>query len=211
MKKLRAHTLLYSLPIWAALLVSGCVSTTPVPYKSDAAHPIRTIAIAQNIEMPQKMLFFGFSQMMLAGLAGAAGGAVGYVATGESIRSRQALDFYEVPQSLRAAITEELAKAGKFKVVSSGSADAEMRIKVTTYGFYQAGLYARRVRPSLAVETQLVRRDGTVVLKTLTGDDGKAPATLPEKIRADRKIGIDGLRIAAGVVARKIANVLTRR
>ena len=154
------------------------------------------------------MLFYGFSQMMLAGLGGGAFGAAGYVATGESVGSRQALDFYEVPQSLRAAITDELTKTGTFKVVSSGSADAELQIKVTVYGFYQAGLYARRVRPSLAVETQLVRRDGAIVLKKLITDDGKAPAALPEKIRDDRKIGVDGLRIAARVVARKIGDAL---
>jgi hypothetical protein len=192
------------LSLAAALFVSGCVATTSVPYTSDAAHPIRTISIARNIEMPPKMLFYGFSEMMLAGLAAGSSGA--YTPTA----SRQALDFYDVPQSLRAAITDELAKTGKFKVVSSGSADAELQIKVTTYGFYQAGLYARRVRPSLGVEAQLVRRDGTMVLKKLVFDDGKAPASLPEKIKADRKLGVDGLRVAARVVAGRIAEALTQ-
>lgn len=208
MKKLRTHVLTWSPAILAALLVSGCVSTTPLPYKSDAAHPIRTIAIARNIEMPQTMLFYGFSQMMLAGLAGGVAGSAGYVAGMDAAGTRKGLDDYEVPQSLRAAITEELAKTGSFKVVPPGSADAELRLKVTLYGFYQAGVMARRVRPSLGVETQLVRRDGTVVLKKLVGDDGKAPATLPEKIRNDRKIGVDGLRMAARVVARRIAEAL---
>jgi len=209
MKKLsRIATCSFS--VLAALFVSSCVSTTPVAYQADSAHPIRTIAIARNIEMPTKMLFYGFSQMMLAGLAGGVSGGGGYVSTGEAVGSRPALDYYEVPQSLRAAVGEELAKTGKFKVVSSGPADAELQIKVTVYGFYQAGIYARRVRPSLAAETQLVRRDGTIVLKKLVGDDGKAPATLPEKIREDRKIGVEGLRVAARVVARRIAEALTQ-
>jgi hypothetical protein len=204
MEKIRCLSSVLSLAV--ALFVSGCVATTSVPYKSDAAHPIRTIAIARNIEMPPKMLFYGFSEMVLAGLAAGPYGAGGFNPTA----SRQALDVYDVPQSLRAATTDELTKTGKFKVVSSGSADAELQIKVTTYGFYQAGLYARRVRPSLGVETQLVRRDGTVVVKKLVFDDGKAPASLPEKIKADRKIGVDGLRVAARVVARRIAEALTQ-
>jgi len=202
MKKVCCFSSVLSLA--AALFVSGCVATTAVPYKSDVAHPIRTIAIARNIEMPPKMIFFGFSEMMLAGLVAGSTGVYSPTA------SRQALDFYEVPQSLRAAVTEELTKTGKFKVVSSGPADAELQIKVTSYGFYQAGLYARRVRPALGVETQLVRRDGTVVLKKLIGDDGKAPAFLPEKVKADRNIGVDGLRVAARVVARRIAEALTQ-
>ncbi len=200
MKKVCCFSSVLSLA--AALFVSGCVATTAVPYKSDVAHPIRTIAIARNIEMPPKMLFYGFSEMMLAGLAAGSTGVYSPTA------SRQALDYYEVPQSLRAAITDELTKTGKFKVVSSGSADAELQIQVTTYGFYQAGLYARRVRPTLVAETQLLRRDGTVVLKKIVGDDGKTPASLPEKIKADRKLGVDGLRVAARVVARRIAEAL---
>src|SRR5437763_1313467 len=162
MKKL--YCFVNRLILASALLVSGCISTD-LSYQSDATHPIRTVALRHGIKMPPQMLFFGFSEMWLAGLGGAVGGGAGYAMTAESAGKRSATNTYDVPQSLRAAVLEELSRASGVKVVSSGPADAELQLDVEAYGFYQAGVMSRRVRPVIVANVQLVRRYGTIVVK----------------------------------------------
>ena len=165
---------------------------------------VRTVVIAQEVAMPEKMVFYGLSQSMLAGLAGGVGGGGAYAMEAERSGSTRTSEHYDLPQSLRAALAQELSKTGKFKIVSSGKADAELRIKVTEYGFYQAGVMARRVRAILFMETVLVRPNGTVVFKKVSAtnqSNGKVPAILPEKIHNDRKVGVEALQVAARVVA----------
>lgn len=87
----------------------------------------------------------------------------------------------------------------------NGPADAELQLKVTGYGFYQAGMLARRVRPIIGVEAKLVRANGTVLWqhrRAVTQLTKESPAMLPEKIRENPAKGAEALRIAAGICAR---------
>jgi hypothetical protein len=157
------------------------------------------------------MVFYGLSQSMLAAVAGGIGGGGAYAMEAHRSGSTRAWEHYDLPQSLRASLAQEFGRTGKFKIVSGGKADAEMRIKVMEYGFYQAGVMVRRVRPILIVETQLVRPNGTVVFKKVSATNhmnGKTPAILPEKIHNDRKVGVDALQVAARVVATDTAAAL---
>jgi hypothetical protein len=89
-------------------------------------------------------------------------------------------------------------------IKASGPADAELQLKVNGYGFYQAGVFARRVRPVLGVEAKLIRPDGQVVWRhrrAISQATGKTPAYLPEKIKADKKLGAEALRVAARLCA----------
>ncbi len=195
----KAVLLLTFLLAWSMF---GCVSLAPT--KTADLEAVRTVVIAHKVAMPEKMVFYGLSQSMLAGLAGGVGGGGAYAMEMQRSGATGASEHYDLPQSLRASFAQEFGKTGKFKVVSAGKADAEMRIKVTEYGFYQAGVMVRRVRPILIVETELVRPNGTVVFKKVSATNhmnAKTPAILPEKIRNDRKVGVDALQVAARVVA----------
>ena len=183
-----------------ALFFSGCVSSSP--YKADSAHPIRTVHISPNVPMPKKMFFSGLSESM----AGMFGGVVGALST----MFREGEDF-KLPGVLRTELAAEIAKTGRFKVVSSGAADAEVRINVREYGFVQAGFMQRRVKPILTIETQMVRGDSTVVWQSgvVINQATKGTSTiLPEQLKENPKSAAEALHGAARIWASKTAGSL---
>jgi hypothetical protein len=178
-------------------LLSGCVTSSP--YKVDPSHPIRTVNISRNVPMPKKMFFSGLSESM----AGMFGGVVGALST----MFRDGEDF-KLPEVLRTELAAEIAKTGKFKLVSSGPVDAEMRINVREYGFVQAGFMQRRVKPVLTIETQMVRPDGTAVWQSgvVINQATKETSTmLPEQLKENPKIAAEALHGAARIWAAKTA------
>ena len=147
------------------------------------------------------MLFYGFSQMMAGALAGVPGVLTTMFRRSEDLR---------VPEMVRTELAAELAKNGKFRLVASGPADAEVRIRVREYGFFQAGFMRRQVKPILTVETQMIRRDGTLVWQNGTVIHGRmkgTPAHLPEELK-ETKTAAAALRVAAKLWAAKTADSL---
>ncbi len=181
----------------ALLGLWGCVTSSP--YKTDAAHPIRTIAISRDVPMPEKMIFYGLSQSM----AGMFGGVVGALST----MFRQG-EHFDLPRVLREDLTTELNRGGKFKVVASGKGDAEVRIRVREYGFVQAlGFMRRSVKPTLAIETTMVRADGVQIWQSgvvVNQAEKQTPTVLPEQL-SDRAVAVDALHTAAKIWAAKTA------
>jgi hypothetical protein len=149
------------------------------------------------------MLFSGLSESF----AGMFGGVAGVLAT----IFREGQDF-KLPDVLRADLAAEIVKTGKFKVVSSGRADAEVRIRVREYGFVQArGFMRRHVKPILTIETQMVRPDGTMVWKSgvvVNQMTKETPEILPEDLKNNPKNAADAFRVAARVWAEKTAKSL---
>lgn len=201
MNKFRENKLSTSaLLMTVALFFSGCVSSSP--YKVDPSHPIRTVNISRNVPMPKKMFFSGLSESM----AGMFGGVVGALST----MFREGEDF-KLPEVLRTELATEIAKTGKFKLVSSGPADAEMRINLREYGFVQAGFMQRKVKPILTIETQMVRPDSTVVWQSgvVINQATKGTSTiLPEQLKENPKIAAEALHGAARIWASKTAGSL---
>src|SRR3712207_84655 len=128
-----------ALTLVLAALLPGCASVNNVAYRPDAAHPVRSVAIASDVKMPERMVFLGFSEMMAMGVGAGLGGAVGGALMGATAPHRKALQHYRVPESLRNALAAELQRAGRFAVAQSPPVDAEVRITVLSYGFFQAG------------------------------------------------------------------------
>lgn len=193
----------------AALFISGCA--TPTEYRSDASHPIRTITVANNVPEPTDMTFVGFSESMGMAFGAAAGGAVGAGLMAGALSSRHGEAAFDIGQSLRNEFIGAIQRSGKFTVKNEGPADAELQLKVTGYGFYQAGMFARRVRPIIGLEAKLVRADGKVVWqhrRAVNHLTDETPAILPEKIRNDPKVGADALRAASRICARNAVNSL---
>jgi hypothetical protein len=201
MNRIRANKLsTTALLMSVALFFSSCVTSSP--YKADSAHPIRTVHISPNVPMPKKMLFSGLSESM----AGMFGGVVGALST----MFRDGEDF-KLPEVLRTELAAEIAKTGKFKVVSSGAADAEMRINVREYGFVQAGFMQRKVKPILTIETQMVRPDSAVVWQSgvVINQTTKGTSTiLPEQLKENPKVAAEALHGAARFWASKTAGSL---
>ena len=148
------------------------------------------------------MIFYGFSQMM----AGALGGIPGLLTT----MHRKSED-YDLPETLRANLAAEISKTGKFSVVASGPADAEVRIRVREYGFFQAGFMKRQVKPILTIQTQMVRHDGVQVWDNgivIHGKTKGTPAMLPEQLRDNPALAREALHTAARMWAARAASAL---
>jgi hypothetical protein len=182
--------------------LSGCA--TPTEYHADAAHPIRTITVAREVPVPNIMTFVGFSESIGMGLAGGIGGpaAAGFAAA--ELFSRPGSEQFHIGEAVRAEFIAAIQKSGKFTVKQTGPADAELQLKVNGYGFYQTGVFARRVRPVLGVEAKLTRPNGQIVWQHRRGvaqTTSKTPALLPEKIKADPKLGAEALHVAARLCA----------
>jgi len=177
---------------------------TPTEYHADAAHPIRTITVAREVPIPKEMIFVGFSEMMGMGLAGGVAGPVGAGFAAAETFSRPGSAEFHIGEAVRAEFIAAIQRSGKFTVKLIGPADAELQLKVTGYGFYQTGVFARRVRPVIGIEAKMIRPNGQVVWqhrRAVSQTTGKTPALLPEKIKADKKLGAEALRVAARLCA----------
>ena len=153
--------------------------------------------------MPKKMVFAGLSEEF----AGMFGGVVGVLAT----IWREGEDF-DLPQTLRVDLTTELSNSGKFKIAPSGTADAEIHIRVREYGFVQArGFMRRHVKPVLTIETQMIRRDGAMVWQSgvaINQNTKGTPEILPEELKSNPKAAANALHMAAKFWAAKTAGSL---
>ncbi len=181
-------------------------SATGAGSGSDAPlHSVRTITVSQDVAVPKEMVFAGFSQVMEMGLGAGLAGPVGAgIAAGNLSRKGDAA--FGIAGSVRSAMITEISRSGKFVVKESGPADAALQLRVIGYGFYSAGMFARRVRPLLGFEAKLVRSDGQVTWRhrcAVTQMNHETPTILPETIRQDPRIGAEALRVAARVCARK--------
>jgi hypothetical protein len=185
-----------------ALALSSCA--TPTEYHAEASHPIRSITIAKEIEVPKEMMFVGFSESMTQALSAGMLGALGGVIAATTTSSRPGSEEFHVGESVRSEFITAIKQSSKFTITPSGPADAELQLKVTGYGFYSAGVFARRVRPIIGVEAKLTRADGKVVWQHRRGVSqatSKTPAYLPEKLKADKKLAAEALHVAARLCA----------
>jgi hypothetical protein len=139
-------------------------------------------------------------------MAGIFGGVAGALST----MFRQG-EHFDLPRVLREDLSKELSRGGKFKVVASGTADAEVRIRVREYGFVQApGFMRRSVKPILTIETTMVRADGVQVWQSgvvVNQTEKQTPTVLPEQL-SDRTVAVDALHTAARIWAVKTAAAL---
>lgn len=183
-------------------LVAGCA--TPTEYRADASHPIRTVLVAKDVPIPKKMAFVGLSES-LAGAGGAfVGGAVGAGIVAAEMYSREGSAEFDIGQSVRSEFIAAIEKSNKFSVKPTSPVDAQIQLKVTGYGFQEAAMLSRRVRPILSIEATMTRSDGKVVWKhrrAITHLNSNTPANLPEQLKENPKLGAEALRAAAKIVA----------
>lgn len=175
-----------------------------VAYQPDPARPIRTIRVSRDVRLPEKMVFIGLSQNLLMGAGAGLGGAVGGALMAEGTMKRKTPSDYGLADSLSTAFAAEMKKGGRFKIVSSGPADAELKIEVREYGFLQAGFMRRGVKPYMNVQVQLIRNDGKKVWEesgVVAQNRKTTPAQLPDKMKENPDLTVQSLRTAAQLLA----------
>lgn len=180
------------------------------PYREDAAHPIRTITIARNVTMPERMVFRGLSETLTYTAGAAVGGGAGAGLATSSFHQKRVNDF-GLPESLRSEFRAAIQKSGRFVVKDQGPADAELRLHVGGYGFESRHPWQREVHPILGMHGELVRSDGKVAwtfYNNIIHLTGGTPAVLPEQIKENPQVGVDTLRAAARICAEKTAKDL---
>ncbi len=202
MKALRKFPALTLLTL--ASLLPGCISMSKVAYRPDPARPIRTIRVSRDVRLPEKMVFIGLSQNLLMGAGAGLGGAVGGALMGEGTIKRKTPSDYGLADSLATAFVAELKERSRFTVVTSGPADAELKIDVREYGFLQAGFMRRGVKPYMNIQAQLIRSDGKKVWEesgVIAQNRKTTPAQLPDQMKQNPDLTVQALRAGAQVLA----------
>lgn len=70
------------------------------------------------------------------GVAGGLGGPAAAGLTAGSTFSRRGSAEFEVGQTTRSEVIAAIQNSGKFQVKENGPADAELKLRITGYGFY---------------------------------------------------------------------------
>lgn len=163
--------------------------------------------------MPKHMFFSGLSESLLMGVGAGLGGAAGGALMAGATTSRATKPEFGVPESVRSAYAAELQRTGRFSIVTGGRADAELKLRVVEYGFFQAGFMHRGVKPFMRVNAQLLRPDGTIAWEQMSFAPPNSRLTepqLPDRMRANPALTADSLRSAARVAAATGVETLKR-
>jgi hypothetical protein len=167
----RSIRLVLCLAVCAA--ISDSVSATNLPSGS--------VQIDSSIPYPEKMTFVGLSQSVLLGASMGTSGMVK-----EYVRNAggQRRNLTPVPVLVREEFSEAIRGNGFSP--EDGPSDSRFRLAVRKYGFGEASMLSRQVRPLMTLYAELISSEGKILWSheaVAKSDDQALPAILPEELR----------------------------
>ena len=188
----RSIHLVLCLAVCAA--ISDSVSATSLP-----TGPVQ---VDPSIPYPEKMTFVGLSQSVLLG---ASMGTSGMVKEYVRNAAGQRRNLTPVPVFVREEFSEAIRGSG-FTPEDSPS-DGRFRLAVRKYGFAEASMLSRQVRPLMTLYAELVSPEGKILWSheaVAKSDDQALPAILPEELRNNSEEQEQLLRAAAHRASEKL-------
>jgi len=188
----RSIRLVLCLAVYAA--ISDSVSATNLP-----SGPVQ---VDPSIPYPEKMTFVGLSQSVLLG---ASMGTSGMVKEYVRNAAGQRRNLTPVPVFVREEFSEAIRGSG-FTPEDSPS-DGRFRLAVRKYGFAEASMLSRQVRPLMTLYAELVSSEGKILWSheaVAKSDDQALPAILPEELRNNPEGQEQLLRAAARRASEKL-------
>ncbi len=157
--------------VYAAISVSGSATNLPTG----------PVQVDPSIPYPEKMTFVGLSQSVVLGVSmGTSGMVKEYVRNAAGQRR----NLMSVPVLVREEFSESIRSSG-FTPEDSPS-DSRFRLAVRKYGFAEASMLSRQVRPLMTLYAELVSPEGKILWSheaVAKSDDQALPAILPEELR----------------------------
>ena len=145
--------------------------------------PIGPVRVDPSIPYPEKMTFVGLSQSVLLG---ASMGTSGMVKEYVRNAAGQRRNLMPVPVLVREEFSESIRSSGF--TPDDGPSDIRFRLAVRKYGFGEASMLSRQVRPLMTLYAELVSPEGKILWSheaVAKSDDQALPAVLPEELRND--------------------------
>jgi hypothetical protein len=164
--------------------------------------PTGPVQVDPSIPYPEKMTFVGLSQSVLLG---ASMGTSGMVKEYVRNAAGQRRNLMPVPVLVREEFSESIRSSG-FTPEDSPS-DSRFRLAVRKYGFAEASMLSRQVRPLMTLYAELVSPEGKILWSheaVAKSDDQALPAILPEELRNNPEGQEQLLRAAARRASEKL-------
>ena len=143
--------------------------------------PTGPVQVDRSIPYPEKMTFVGLSQSVLLG---ASMGTSGMVKEYFRNAAGQRRNLMPVPVLVREEFSEAIRGSGF--TPDDGPSDTRFRLAVRKYGFAEASMLSRQVRPLMTLYAELVSAEGKILWSheaVAKSDDQALPAILPEELR----------------------------
>jgi len=160
------------------------------------------VQVDPSIPYPEKMTFVGLSQSMLLG---ASMGTSGLVKEYVRNAAGQRRNLTPVPVFVREEFSEAIRGSGF--TPEDGPSDSRFRLAVRKYGFGEASMLSRQVRPLMTLYAELVSPEGKILWSheaVAKSDDQALPAILPEELRNNSEEQEQLLRAAAHRASEKL-------
>jgi hypothetical protein len=167
------------------------------------------IQVDPSIPYPEKMTFIGLSQTILLGASMGLGASVatrGAVKEYVKNAASQRRNLTPVPVFVREEFTDVIPGFG-FTPENDSSTDKRFRLAVRKYGFGEAELLSRQVRPLMTIYAEMVTPDGKILWSheaAIRSDDKTLPSILPEDLRNKPDEQERLLRVAAHRASEKV-------
>jgi hypothetical protein len=164
--------------------------------------PTGPVQVDPSIPYPEKMTFVGLSQSVLLG---ASMGTSGMVKEYVRNAAGQRRNLTPVPVFVREEFSEAIRASGF--TPEDGPGDSRFRLAVRKYGFAEASMLSRQVRPLMTLYAELVSSEGKILWSheaVAKSDDQALPAILPEELRNNSEEQEQLLRAAAHRASEKL-------
>ena len=183
----------------ALCFVVYAVIADSVSASNPSPGPVR---VDPSIPYPEKMTFVGLSQSVLLG---ASLGTSGLVKEYVRNAAGQRRNLTPVPVLVREEFSEAIRGSGFSP--EDGPSDRRFRLAVRKYGFAEASMLSRQVRPLMTLYAELVSAEGKILWSheaVAKSDDEALPAILPEELRNNPETQEQLLHAAARRASEKL-------
>jgi hypothetical protein len=167
------------------------------------------VQIDPSIPYPEKMTFIGLSQSILLGASMGLGASVatrGAVKEYVHDAASQRRNLTPVPVFVREEFSDVIPGFG-FTPENDNSIEKRFRLAVRKYGFGEAEMLSRQVRPLMTLYAEIVTPEGKILWSheaAIKSDDKTLPSILPEDLRNKPEEQEKLLRIAAHRASEKV-------
>lgn len=188
-----------------------CVATCAALLGSGSAADISPgpVQIDPSIPYPEKMTFVGLSQSLVLGASMGLGASVatrGAVKEYVHNAASQRRNLTPVPVFVREEFSDVIPGFG-FTPENDNASENRFRLAVRKYGFGEAEILSRQVRPLMTLYAEIVTPDGKILWSheaAIKSDDKTLPSILPEDLRNNPDQQEKLLRIAAHRASEKV-------
>lgn len=147
----------------SALLLTACGPT--MHFSPQERAQIKNVKISSNIQMPERITYYGASQHLSASLIGGVLGEVAGEAASQKyvheIQDAMLQNNIHVGMMIKNTLAQQIRRKKLFTMNPGKPVDGTFFIRVKNYGLWEKGMFfSKRMKPEVQFQVQLVDRHG---------------------------------------------------